>query len=92
MSTPLSSDSGRYVVFSILINFLATFNFRKPVESITIDRSLKKKVSQCHFLDDDTLLEADTLSDIFPDPEPKKETLHIVVWSLRIGGCPLFVP
>ena len=39
-------DFGRYVVFSVLINCLATFHFRKPAESITIDKSLKKKVAQ----------------------------------------------
>ena len=65
-------------------------HFRK--ESITIGRSLKKKVTQCHFLDEDALLEADTLSDIFPHPEPTKKTLHIVVRSLRVGECPPSVP
>jgi Crinkler effector protein N-terminal domain len=48
-------------------------------------------VTQHPFLDDDALLEADILSDIF-HPEPTKKTLHIVVRSPRVGECPPSVP
>jgi hypothetical protein len=70
--------------------FLATFPL---LQGIYHDRrEPQESDSILIFLDEDTLLEADTSADIFPHPEPTKKTLHIVVQSLRVGECPPTVP
>ena len=56
-------------------------------EYITIDKKLKNKVAKLQPLHEDALLEADSLSDLFPHPEPVRKTLHIVIRAPAVGTC-----
>jgi hypothetical protein len=54
--------------------------------SLAINKDLEKEVNTNRFLDENALLAADYLSDLFPHPEPKKKTLHIVIRLPPVGG------
>jgi hypothetical protein len=46
---------------------------------------LKEEVNKYQFLDEDALLVVDLLSDIFPDPKPSEEAVHVIVRVLPVG-------
>ena len=77
------------MAFLYLLTKLATAHFCQ--ESITIDKKLKSEVTKLQSLDEDALLESDSLSDLFPHPEPAKKTLHIVIRAPPIGKCSLSI-
>jgi hypothetical protein len=64
----LDSPTGRYAALLYLFIKLTTEQFSQ--ESIMIDKKLKNKLTNLRPFDEDALLEADSLSDLFPHPEP----------------------
>jgi hypothetical protein len=61
-------------------------------ESVPIDKKLKNPVTRLQFTNEDALLEADSLLDLFPSPEPTKKTLHMIIRapsiiSRAVGKC-----
>src|SRR5262245_58984792 len=72
-------------VRGFLFRQVKKLNTLQPKESITTDKNLKNNVANLELPDDEALLEADKLSDIFPHPEPTTKSLHIIVRSPSIA-------